>query len=104
MKKRAMKKWIPKQTQYCYNNEYACKWRRFIKTIKYHRDTNCEHAETCKEECWTMNNNSCQVNVFKCEYLNYIDWNEDSLLFDEVKECSVSTISKEEYNFVKYRR
>lgn len=33
MKKRAMKKWIPKGTPYCNN----CKWHKYIKTIKYHR-------------------------------------------------------------------
>lgn len=53
MKKRAMKKWIPKG-MYCHGNgtkKYPnCKWRKYITTIKLNKD-NCEHANECKEEC-----------------------------------------------------
>jgi len=34
MKKRAMKKYIPKNTMYCGN----CKWRHFLGTIYLHRN------------------------------------------------------------------
>ena len=34
MKKRAMKKYIPKNTVYCGN----CKWRHFLGTICLHRN------------------------------------------------------------------
>lgn len=98
MKKRAMKKWIPKGTPYCNN----CKWHKYIKTIKYHRDTYCPHAKECEEKCWTTFNTSCHVNVYRCEYLKYTDWNEDSLLWDGCKECGVSEISNKEYYFDKY--
>ena len=103
MKKRAMKKWIPKRTQYCYNDKVECKWRKYIKTIKYHRDTKCSYSDTCNEECWTKGNNSCQIKVYRCEFLNYTDWNEDSLIWDKCKECGQSEMSEEEYLFVKYK-
>lgn len=80
MKKRAMKKWIPRG---CYCD--SCKWWHHIKTIKLNR-SNCEYTE-CKEVCWTKPNNSCGVQVVKCDYMNYIDKNEDTYLFDQVKEC-----------------
>lgn len=98
MKKRAMKKYIPKGTLYCNN----CKWDKYITTIKLHRDTNCKHKNECNEECWTKPNNSCRIHVHRCEYLNYTDWEQDSLLWDGCKECGVSEISKEEYDFMKY--
>jgi hypothetical protein len=87
LKKRAMKKWIPKG-MYCHSNG-GCKWWKYIKTIKLHRDINCEHKNTCKEECWTTPKNSCQVKVCRCEYMGYTDWNEESLLWDKVKECGI---------------
>ena len=88
MKKRAMKKWIPKNTLYCGN----CKWRKFIKIIYYNKDErNCPHTDTCdsgiKNECWTSGYNSCQVRVYGCKYLGYTDWKQNSLLWDGCKEC-----------------
>jgi hypothetical protein len=67
MKKRAMKKWIPKNTSYCYENKNikSCKWLSFNKT---------------KDE---------QLSGY-CKYLHSGDWMEDgtTLLWDECKECS----------------
>lgn len=70
MKKRAMKKWIPKNTSYCYihdkkGNFEVCKWHR----------TNSKHSK--------------QENGY-CIYLGIGDWQNDgmSLLWDSCKECS----------------
>jgi len=89
MKKRAMKKWIPKNTIYCYD----CKWWKFIKVIELNRyNINCPNND-CKDKdkCWTTPSTSCRVKVCRCEYLGYTDSNEDSLLWDRCKECGVST-------------
>ncbi|EQC1535639.1 hypothetical protein ACY1J9_001470 [Clostridium botulinum] len=70
MKKRAMKKWIPKHTLYCYeykNNKLTpCKW--------YSKNPN-------------KNSQECGY----CKYLNCGDWQENGtlLLFDMVKECGI---------------
>jgi len=83
MKKRAMKKWIPKDTSYC----GRCKWHKYITTIKLDRNTNCKYL--CEEECWTTPQTCCRNTVYRCEYLNYTDWNQSSLLWDGCKECGV---------------
>ena len=91
MKKRAMKKWIPKG-MYCHGNGTKkcpnCKWRKQIATIKKDK-SNCEYANVCSEDCWTKPNNSCYHLVYKCEYMKYIDWTQESLLWDACKECGV---------------
>ena len=73
MKKRAMKKWIPKG-MYCHRNgtknQTNCKWRKYITTVK--RDSS-----------------SCRDIVYKCEYMNFIDWEQKSLLWDACKECGI---------------
>lgn len=84
MKKRAMKKWIPKNTPYCRD----CKWRHYITTIKRDK-SNCEYVNECDEECWTKPENSCRDIVYRCDYLNYTDWEQESLLWDGCKECRV---------------
>jgi hypothetical protein len=83
-----MKKYIPKNTLYCGN----CPWRRYIKTIYYNKnERNCPYDE-CENSniCWTSAQTSCRVRVYKCEYLNYTDWEEESLLWDGCKECGIS--------------
>ena len=70
MKKRAMKKWIPKGTHYCYENTNMfkkCKWLSFNKNKNY------------------------QANGY-CKYIGLGDWEEYGtiLLWDECKECGVS--------------
>lgn len=70
MKKRTMKKWIPKDTCYCYelkDGKYTtCKWLRFNK------------------------NKNSQEDGY-CKYLGTGDWFEDGtmLLWDSCKECGV---------------
>lgn len=78
MKKRAMKKWIPKNTCYCYNiidktkegklTTKNCKWYKYLKSISGFKS---------------------YEKVFKCEYLGYIDYEQDSLLWDKCKECGI---------------
>lgn len=85
MKKRAMKKWIPKG-MYCHGNGTKknpyCKWLKFI-GIKKHNKYNCEFAEDC-DIC-----DECKTRIYKCEYMNYIDYDENSLLWDACKECNI---------------
>lgn len=83
MKKRAMKKWIPKGV-YCNN----CKWGKYITTIKRDKN-NCRYANECNKKCWSDLYTSCYDIVYKCEYMNFIDWEQKSLLWDRCKECGV---------------
>ena len=83
IKKRAMKKWIPKG-MYCYGVGY-CKWHKHVGTKKIN-NINCELSNTCKESDSDCN---CSYSIYKCEYMNYIDFNQDSLLWDSCKECEV---------------
>lgn len=82
MKKRAMKKWIPKNTLYCLN----CKWRWFVKIV-YLNKTNCKFADECSDKCWSSPETSCRNRVYRCDYLSFTDWNEETLLWDGCKEC-----------------
>lgn len=81
---------------YCHGNgskKYPyCKWLKYIATIKRDK-SNCEYANEYSEECWSKASNSCHHLVYKCEYMKYIDWTQDSLLWDACKECGV----KDEY-------
>ena len=97
MKKRVMKKYIP-YGQYCYGKNGYCKYRKYLGVKKLNR-TNCDSANTCNEKCWTKPNNSCQERIYKCEYLNYIDYHEDSLLWDACKDCGEHERTKELYLF-----
>ena len=100
MKKRAMKKWIPKDTDYC----GSCKWRRYIKTIFWHARplttqlsppeegcewTQCDISKECEsnQRCWMGATESCFVHVYRCEYLGLTDTIGDTLLWDGCKEC-----------------
>lgn len=66
MKRRAMKKLIPKGG-YCHRNgtkKYPkCKWRKYITTIERNKN-NCEYANGCSEDCWSKSNNSCYSSVY----------------------------------------
>lgn len=83
MKKRKMKKYIPRDTIYCGN----CPWRTFVEFKKLHRDTGCEYADECNCSCWSTHSTSCHKLVYRCEYLGYTDFDQDSLLWDGCKEC-----------------
>ena len=99
MKKRAMKKWIPKNTIYC----DGCKWRKYIKTRFLHKNPEelkvhglknvvverCKYADECEGKCWTNEQTRCYTEVWRCEYMGYTDYDQDSLLWDGCKECGV---------------
>lgn len=75
MKKRAMKKYIPKNTLYCY-------------TVKY---VNGKRTEVpCKY--WVSNSNKPEQLNGYCKFLKQGDWMEEGtfLLWDQCKECKVS--------------
>ena len=74
MKKRTMKKWIPKNTCYCYDSKKICKWLSINKNKEY------------------------QLNGY-CKYLKLGDWEENGteLIWDQCKECGVSS----EPNYIK---
>lgn len=80
-----MKKYIPKHTLYCRN----CPWRKYITTIILNK-SNCEYANECDLECQTSPESSCHIIVYRCEYLGFTDWKQETLLWDGVKECGVS--------------
>lgn len=85
MKKRAMKKWIPKNTLYCYDvKKGRCKWLHYLGFVQWNK-SNCEFAETCKQkEC------NCKTSIMKCDYLGIVDSNDETLLWDSCKECGIS--------------
>lgn len=92
MKKRAMKKWIPKDTCYCGN----CKWRHFLGEIKHHKNPPnekgwevCQYANECAKECHSGGSTNCAALVYRCDYLGLTDKEQDSLLWDGCKECGV---------------
>ena len=95
MTKEEMKLQIPKGTPYCYmidteGKYHGCPWRKHIDTIYYNLDEiNCPHNLTCnsKDICWQTPRTSCKIEVYRCEYLGYTDYEEESLLWDAVKEC-----------------
>lgn len=91
MKKRSMKKWIPKG-MYCHGDGSKkrpyCKWLRYLGTVKRDK-SNCKYSKDCNEKCWSTSEASCDNHIYRCDYLKYTDFNQDSLLWDECKECGV---------------
>lgn len=94
MKKRAMKKWIPKNTIYCKD----CKWRRFLGTFKCHMNppnekgwVKCNVSSGCvPTDCWDGDEiTKCRLHIYRCDYLGYTDAEQRSLLWDGCKECGV---------------
>ena len=79
---------IPKGV-YCYDENGMCPYHKYIDTISEYENNgnNCQHRKDCDEVCGTTPNNSCKTYVYKCEYMNYTDYEQESLLWDQVKEC-----------------
>ena len=84
MKKRKMKKYIPKDTDYCCH----CKWWKHLGT-NYKYLGECELRAECGDTCGTSYETTCQYPIIRCEYLGYTDKQNDSLLWYSVKECGV---------------
>lgn len=89
MKKRAMKKYIPKDTVYCYHmagvlkdkkgntrgiKTNTCRWRKFLGMRTVEGEYNGEHYKE-------------KIPVYQCKYLGIIDNDMDTLLWDSCKEC-----------------
>lgn len=79
---------IPKGI-YCYDEKGMCPYHKYIKTVLLHENNgeNCEHREDCDETCGTEFHNTCKVLIYRCEYMDYTDVEQESLLWDQVKEC-----------------
>lgn len=85
MKKRLMKKKIPKNTHYCLD----CPHRKFLGFEDLNRDA-CKYAEVCDSEGGC----NCRIHIYKCNYLNYTDHEEESLFWDGCKECGEYLVSE----------
>lgn len=104
MKQRAKKKYIP-HGLYC----DGCRWWQFIGIKLLHRNPDeldkviethfkdadypiftekCEY-DNCSHDCWSEECYQCKERIVRCNYLNYTDKNEDTLLWDGCKECGV---------------
>lgn len=80
MKKRAMKKYIPKG-YFC----SKCPYRRYFKT-KLNR-SNCDLSKICSMKCWTSDTTKCMNEVWICKYLGFIDKSRRTELWDGFKIC-----------------
>lgn len=61
-----------------------CKWRKYYGTVDRNRE-NCNFANECKEGSCTK----CYNTIYRCEYLKYTDFTNESLLWDACKECAI---------------
>ena len=50
----------------------------------------CDLAGECEDECWSSTFTSCKMRRIRCEYLDYTDESEETLLWDKVKICEVN--------------
>lgn len=82
MKKRKMKKYIPKETMYCQD----CRWWKFL-GYNNHYLGDCKYREDCDDECGTSAETRCKSLIIRCEYMGYTDDQNESLLWDRCKEC-----------------
>ena len=75
---------------YCDN----CTYWKYISETKLNRNQDygfehCKYSDECSEKCWTNSQNSCKNIVIYCEYLDLLDIEQDTLLWDKCKECGV---------------
>lgn len=89
MKKRQMKKRIPKDTVYCGN----CPHIRFLGMKDLNR-TNCKYADTCDSEGGC----NCRIHIYRCNYMKFTDYEEETLLWDGCKECGERFPSERKMN------
>lgn len=88
MNQRIMKKKIPKHTVYCDD----CPHRQFINYLVLNRQT-CRFSSECEQ----MTPCHCRpLLVYRCAYLKWTDYEEQSLLWDGCKECGVSHADEKE--------
>lgn len=82
MKKRKMKKYIPKDTSYCCD----CRWWKYI-GMNYKYLGECDLKAECGDKCGKTPETMCQYPIIRCEYIGYTDRENESLLWDKCKEC-----------------
>ena len=82
---------------YCYGRggrEDKCPYWEFVKVKKLYENPkdNCDIYDVCEDsdKCGTSLKTMCEVSVIKCNYLNLLDETEETLLWDQVKECNVN--------------
>lgn len=103
VEKEEKKKLIPKGI-YCDSNGEQCPWLRYIGERKLHAHPPsveyklCPESDECEEHCWTIPITYCwqSQSVVRCEYMDFTDWDEETLLWDGVKECGVNKDWEEE--------
>lgn len=108
LSKDEMKKLIPKGI-YCDSGNERCPWFQHIEDRKIHAQPPskeyalCEVSSECGENCWTTLETSCRQyqSVARCEYMDFTDWDEETLLWDGVKECGENDdLNDEECDFI----
>lgn len=67
----------------------GCPYWHFIRVREIYKESNCQWKDDCKELCGLDNSHKCKCNVIKCDYLDFIDSDEKTLLWDGCKECGV---------------
>ena len=82
---------IPKGI-YCYDENGICPYWKYLGLNESYLNNGekCEFRDACEEECGTNDNNSCVSRIVRCEYLDYTDETENSLLWDQCKECGIN--------------
>ena len=62
-----------------------------LRTDKDNRFIRCPYRAGCSlEDCVCDGQPVCRVDRVACRYINYADDNEETLLFDKVKQCGIN--------------
>ena len=88
---------IPKNTIYCdgcpyYENvgvKYICRDINNPPDHEHDWET-CPSSAGCTKTCWETPFSSCKSRIVRCNYMNYTDYDENSLLWDGCKECGIN--------------
>lgn len=75
-----------------------CPYWKMLGIVKLHRNPPNDNFQKCDivdcdNDCWSEPFYSCRYNVIKCEYLNYIDEKQESLLYEKCKECGINEMN-----------
>lgn len=80
---------------YCYDENGVCPYWKHIKTTRLYEDNAklCQYRDDCNtfenNECGVSPSKTCTTAIIRCEYLEFTDIDEDSLLWDQCKECNI---------------
>jgi hypothetical protein len=82
---------------YCYGRggrNDKCPYWEFVGVKKIYENSkeNCEFYSICdnNEKCGTSLGTTCEASVIRCNYLDLLDETEETLLWDQVKECGIN--------------